>query len=295
MLRWFFAPAVILAASLVVAATAGATAPNRIVFQGTPADSQVAQLYSVSPSGDDVKQLTKGPAAALEPAYSPQATRIAFTRFGYGIYTIAVDGSGLKRLTTNARDAYPTYSPDGTQIAFVRPIGPKWRVFVVPSKGGKPRLLKETPPAGRPSWTNAGGLLIPTGGDLVRIDPKNGRVLKYYGASVDAIWGLNSVTLAPGLKLLTYVGSREPVAGDMECGDGPCQRFGLYTEALKPKPKKPKLLVKDAGPAGFSPDGTKMVYAVGGALVIRSIASGATTPVATPGVTPVLGAPPVWR
>ena len=41
------------------------------------------------------------------------------------------------------------------------------------------------------------GLLIPSGGDLLRIDPTTGHVQKYYGAEIDAVWGMNSVALSP--------------------------------------------------------------------------------------------------
>jgi dipeptidyl aminopeptidase/acylaminoacyl peptidase len=280
---------------LAVAGSAGgAPTPHLIVFQGTSTTSFTTQLFSIQPTGGGVKQLTTGSNAALQPAFSPSGQRVAFARFGVGLFTMNPDGSGLRRLTTNGRDSYPTWAPNGSTIAFVRPLGPKWHVYVVSTKGGKPKQLPQTPPAGRPSWTKA-GLLIPTGGDVLRIDSSTGKVLKYYGANVDAIWGLNTVALSPALSMLTYVGSREPESGDMECGEGPCQRFGLYQESLKAAKKKPRLIVKDAGPAGFSPDGARIVFVTGGALVLRSVGSGASTTVDTGDVTPTTAAPPTWR
>ena len=81
----------------------------------------------------------------------------------------------------------------------------------------------------------------------------------------------------------------------MECGEGPCQRFGLYFESLSAKRKVPKLIVKDAGAAGYSSDGRRLVFSAGGGLVLRSIATGATTTIATPNLTPAPGAPPTWH
>jgi hypothetical protein len=271
-----------------------ATTDGRIVFQATPAGSFSAQLFSIAPTGDGLKQLTTGSNAAIDPAFSPTGQRIAFARFGVGLFTMNRDGSGLKRLTKSGRDASPAWSPNGTRIAFVRPIGPKWHLFVVSASGGKAKLLPQTPPAGKPSWTKA-GLLIPTGGDLLRVDPKNGRVLKYYGATIDAIWGLNSVAISPSLSILTYIGSREPESGDMDCGDGPCQRFGLYQESLTTKKKRPHMIVKNTGPAAFSPDGKRMVYAADGGLALRSVSTGASTTIDTGDVTPTTAAPPTWR
>jgi Tol biopolymer transport system component len=204
------------------------------------------------------------------------------------------DGTGLKRLTTANRDGYPTWSPDGKSVAFVRPVGQFWKIYVVPAKGGKPKLLAKSPPAGRPSWTTK-GLLIPTGGDLVRVDTKDGHVLKYYGADIDAIWGLNSVTLSPSLKLLTYVGTRDPIPGDTDCGDGPCQRFGLYLENLTAKKKRGKLFVKDTGPAAFSPDGKDLVYVSGGTLVVKPVGSGLPTSITVEGATPITSSAPAWH
>lgn len=279
-----------------VLASSGARAGGTglIVFSASESGKFTQQLFSVEPSGDGLKQLTSGGANALAPAFSPSGARIAFVRFGYGIYTMNPDGTHVRRLTTNGRDSYPAWSPDGKLIAFVRPFKMKWRLWIMPSTGGKQRVLAQAPPAGRPSWTSK-GLLIPTGGDLLRVDTTNGQVQKYYGANIDAIWGLNSVTIAPGVSSLTYVGAREPVPGDMDCGDGPCQRFGLYFESLTAKRKAPKMIFKDTGAACFSPDGKRLVFSAGGGLVLRSIATGALTTIATPNLTPAPGAPPTWR
>lgn len=278
---------------LVLAGQGGAATGGVIVFTGTPEGSTMTQLFSIHASGDGLTQLTKGSYPAINPAFSPSGKRIAFTRFGVGLFTMNADGTGLRRLTKNGRDAYPTWSPNGRAIAFVRPIRSAWRVFTVPAAGGRQTWLKQAPPAGRPSWTRA-GLLVATAGDLLRVDTRTGRVLKYYDANLDAIWGLNTVTLSPAVSKLTYVGTRAPIPGDMECGDGPCQRFGLYLESLTGK-KKPQLIVKDAGAATFSPDGRRLAFVAGGALVVRAVASSQSAPITTTGVTPISQGPPTWR
>jgi hypothetical protein len=285
---------VLLASMLAAARASSAAEDGTIVFSATSPDSQVDQLFSVKASGEGLKQLTTGSYPSDAPAFSPNGKRIAFERIGVGILTMNPDGTGLKRVTTNPRDSYPTWSPDGTHIAFVRPSGTRWVPYVVPSTGGKPKALKRSPPAGRPSWTKS-GLLIASGGDILRIDTSTGKVLKYYGAEVDAIWGLNTVALSPSRSMLTYVGSREPIPGDKECGEGPCQRFGLYLESLQTKLKRPKMIAKDTGPANFSPDGKRIVYGAGGQLFVRSLATGATTPIATGTAAPTAAAPPAWH
>jgi dipeptidyl aminopeptidase/acylaminoacyl peptidase len=277
----------------VVVGAVDAGSPRYIVFSGGPTGA-APQLYRIQTSGSGLQQITTGANAALDPAYSPGGQRIAFTRLGVGIFTMNPDGTGLRRLTTGGRDSYPAWAPNGGRIAFVRPVGAAWKVFVLSTSGGTPHRLAKAPPSGRPSWTKV-GLFIPSGGDLLRIDPTTGRILKYYGANIDAIWGLNTVALAPGFSKLTYIGARPPDPGDKECGEGPCQRFALFVESLTAKKKRPRLLVKDVGPATFSPDGGELAYAGGGQLVLRSVMSGSVHPLATGTVVPATSAPPAWQ
>jgi hypothetical protein len=85
-------------------------------------------------SGAEHELLSGGkPLQATQPTWSPDGTRIAFARVVYGapcpgscplpadIHSIALDGSGLRRLTTAGHWASdPAWSPDGDRIAFVR-------------------------------------------------------------------------------------------------------------------------------------------------------------------------------
>lgn len=286
------------AVGVAVAVGAVAAGSSRyIVFAAAPRDGQqgqAPQLYRIQPSGGGLRQITTGALAALQPAFSPGGKRIAFARLGVGIFTMNPDGTGLRRLTTDGRDSYPTWAPAGGRIAFVRPTGGRWKVYVLSTAGGKPRPLAKAPPSGRPSWT-AAGLLIPSGGDLLRIDPETGRVLKYYGANVDPIWGLNTVALSPDMSKLAYVGARAPDPGDKECGEGPCQRFALFLENLTAKKIKPRLLIKNVGPAAFSPNGGELAYVADGQLVLRTIASRSEHGLATGAVYPTTSAPPAWQ
>jgi len=161
--------------------------------------------------------------------------------------------------------------------------------------GGEPHRLARAPAAGRPTWSKA-GLLIPTSADLLRIDSSSGRVEKYFDADLDAIWGLSSVTISRDTTTLTYVGSRQPERGDMECGDGPCQRFGLFIERLTGKKnRKARLFVKDTGPAAFAPGGGRVVFVAGGALVLRAVGADGSATIRPIGPVPVTTGPPAWR
>ncbi len=66
------------------------------------------------------------------------------------------DGSGQKRLTTNAATDYaPAFSPDGKKIAFVsrRGEGNDEEIFVMNADGSRQRnLTNNTTPDQAPDW-----------------------------------------------------------------------------------------------------------------------------------------------
>jgi Tol biopolymer transport system component len=277
------------------AATAGASAQRGwIVFSADPVGQSIEQLFRIHPAGDGLQQITTGGYSSIAPAFSPNGKRIAFARIGVGILTMNVDGTGIRRLTTNGRDSFPAWSPDGGRFAFIRPYKAEWRVHTMSSSGATERRLPQAPPSGRPSWTPA-GLLIPSGGDLLKVDTTTGHVQKYYNAEIDAIWGSNSVTLSPSRSTIAFVGARNADPGDKECGEGPCQRFALFKENILTKIKRPQRVTNDTGPAAFSPNGTQLAFVAHGGLVLWSLAGGTPTTIPTGAVTPTVSAPPAWR
>jgi len=56
------------------------------------------------------------------PALSEDGAWIAYYDDNYQIWTVNVDGSGRRQLTSGHFDLYPSWSPDGTKIAFRRSI-----------------------------------------------------------------------------------------------------------------------------------------------------------------------------
>jgi TolB protein len=268
--------------------------PQWILFTADLPGISVEQIFRIKPSGAGLKQLTRGAYPSIAPAFSPNGKRVAFVRLGAGIFSMKPDGTGLRRLTSNGRDSFPAWSPDGKQVAFVRPAASGWRVYVMSASGTGQRQLPQAPPAGRPSWTSR-GLVIPTGGDLAKIDPKSGRVQKLFGALIDASVGMDATAVSPDLSTVASVGARKPIPGDKDCGEGiACPRYALYIQDLRTH-KAPRTLTRDTGPASFSPDGKSLVFVARNRLVLSPLGKGKSSSVKTGRVTPTLSTPPVWQ
>jgi len=75
-----------------------------------------------------VGRFSLGLSAILNPTWSPDGERIAFTGSDGGIsdlYVVGTDGTGLRRLTNDRyADLMPSWSPDGRTVAFTTDRGP---------------------------------------------------------------------------------------------------------------------------------------------------------------------------
>ena len=93
--------------------------------------------------------LTTFPGNERQPAFSPDGKQVAFSWNGpkednYDIYVMLVGTDTPVRLTTNAAaDGLPVWSPDGRRMAFVR-RGVKLAVMLMSALGGSERELAET-------------------------------------------------------------------------------------------------------------------------------------------------------
>ena len=102
-------------------------AQSKIAFVRSGTNS--IDIYVMNSDGSGITQLTSGTKNDLQPAWSPDRTRIAFSRrvttgpSVYDIYIMNADGTGIVKVsnTTNTfGDSDPSWSPDGTRIVFTR-------------------------------------------------------------------------------------------------------------------------------------------------------------------------------
>ena len=105
---------------------------TRIAFMSTRNVDWDAEIYLMTPNGEQIRQLTKQPKADTDPAWSPDGKRITFMSYRDlkqipergvirgEIYVMNADGTNPINLTRSVEKAerVSTWSPDGKQIAF---------------------------------------------------------------------------------------------------------------------------------------------------------------------------------
>ena len=78
-----------------------------------------AELYTVSPSGDNLKRLTHNSKEESQPSFSADGGRIVF-RSANRLYTIHTDGSNLTKVPNGSGNYEPAFSPSGKKLVFAR-------------------------------------------------------------------------------------------------------------------------------------------------------------------------------
>jgi hypothetical protein len=159
-------------------ATPGAGANGEIVF--TRVVGAVHQIYVASAGGGGATNISNNTYDDVDPAVSPDGTRIAFARqapgfSGHNIFVMNIDGSGTPiRVTASVNDERdPAWSPDGNTIAYSENttgasqssqlLG--WEIYEVGAGGSSPHLAVSedgddrypsfSPDGNWLSWSNA--------------------------------------------------------------------------------------------------------------------------------------------
>jgi Tol biopolymer transport system component len=200
-----------------LAACAGSSDGSADLLLVSTRDGDYA-IYTMSADGGSEKRLTddagdpstpRGLFFQVEPAWSPDGRRIAFTsnREGsFDLYAMDAEGTATARLTaTPADDRDPSWSPDGRRIVFSR--GTPGDLYVIDADGSSVRRLAATPAHdAQPAWSPDGRWIVFTRKApgtsirelwLVRADGSGARQLTSLEAVTDApAWSPDGTRIA---------------------------------------------------------------------------------------------------
>ncbi len=154
------------------------SAKGVIAYAITPPDAN-AEIFLMNADGTGKTQLTDQPGRLYGPAFSPDATKIAFythlTNQTWSFYLMNADGTNIQRLTSalNTLDWSPDWSTDGSQLVFARSYSsPTWRseIWVMNADGSNLHRLGNVEGQGA-DWSPDGSKItyfnyVEGGGDI---------------------------------------------------------------------------------------------------------------------------------
>jgi len=135
-----------------------------------PAEDAFPDIFVMRADGTGVKRLTDTAVGDYSPDWTPDGSRIVFTRNGSGvnvdIYSMKIDGTDVRRLTTNAAsDRDPSVSPDGKRIAFSSDRRGSDDIYTMNMDGSGVTLLTTAQgPDTYPDWSPDGAKIAFTSG-----------------------------------------------------------------------------------------------------------------------------------
>jgi Tol biopolymer transport system component len=226
-------------------------------------------LYGMNADGGDEGRISdehgdaetsEGLLFELDPAWSPDGTKIAFISKRSGsldIYVMDADGSNVTRLTkTKENDSHPTWSPDGKRIAFARDE----RIYVMQADGtGSRRLTTTLAPEIEPAWSPDGASIAYTR----RIPGTNIReiwISPATGGSARKVTSTNAQNYTPAWS---PDGNTLAFSSDRDGGRYAIFRIGVDGKGLS---RVTRRSIDDAFEPSWSRDGSLIAYSRGGAI-----------------------------
>jgi TolB protein len=119
------------------------------------------EIYVMNFDGTGQTRLTNDAASDFGAAWSPDGTKIAFTR-GLDVFVMNADGTNPSRLTAfTAINSAPAWSPDGTQIAFHSSRDGNFEIYVMNADGSnQTRLTNNGAGDFSPAWSPDGQRIV---------------------------------------------------------------------------------------------------------------------------------------
>jgi gamma-glutamyltranspeptidase len=156
-----------------------------------------------------------------EASWSPDSKRLAVSWFDV-VWTMSPDGKDARRLVSPAGDWIserdPAWSPDGQSIAFAAEHGGEFDLWIAPAKGGAAKRVTSMPGDERwPSWTRDNRLVFshrePKGAWQLFVMASDGSSAEQTKLTPDDSEEWQG-SVSPNGKLVAFVSSRDPQAGD---------------------------------------------------------------------------------
>ncbi len=167
------------------------------------------EVWLMDYDGSNPRQVTRHQSMTLNPSFSPDGERLAYTAFTKReseLWVINRRGGGRVKIPTGLNlNTSPAFSPDGRQIAFVGSIRGNPDIFVIGADGRNLRRLTSTSSIeSTPSWSPTGRQIAFTSGRsgspqiyVMDAEGSNVRRISFEGAwNDDAVWSPSGDLLA---------------------------------------------------------------------------------------------------
>ncbi len=271
------APLLLLATSVIVLAGCGGSSSNAADIAFISSRPGYYAIYAMSSAGSGERQLTEREGGApegdksvfwqIDPAWSPDATKIAFASARTGkphVYVMNADGTGTVALTSGkTNDTHPTWSPDGASIAFVRDDD----IYVMGADGSSPRRISDiNAQESDPAWSPGGewiAYIKRTPGTPVQ----NLWLMRPDGSERHALTGQSGRAFTP-----SWSPDSKRIVFSMNREEGLFELFTIGVDGKRLRSVVPT--AHDNFEPSWSPDGSKIAYQEEGAIFTIELGGG---------------------